>query len=226
MRDIRWKVLAGAAVFATAAVGWSLKEGEPPPPPVSQAPTGTPADVSRELQALRAELETLRQGQGRLSEQARQSVAGAGGAVPVAGAAPPMPASPRTPEQEEVERAAAQAARAERQVEAEAELESAANTEARDLEWTRSTGSAVARAFQTPQLAGARLTRVDCRARVCVLEVEHDTPAARAELLPNLMELPELRGQMVLRPAQVQGRAVSRIYLSRPGERLPMTPRR
>ncbi|RKG86729.1 hypothetical protein D7V88_17350 [Corallococcus terminator] len=193
---------------------------------MSQAPTGTPADVSRELQALRVELETLRQGQGRLSAQVRQTGGSAVAAVPGTGVTPQESASPPMPEQVEAQRAAAQAARAERQVEAEAELESAANTEARDPEWTRGTESAVARAFQSPTLAGAHLTRVDCRARVCVLEVEHDTPASRAELLPTLMELPELRGQMVLRPAQVQGRAVSRIYLSRPGERLPMTSRR
>ncbi|MCY1043919.1 hypothetical protein OV208_21560 [Corallococcus sp. bb12-1] len=210
MRDILWKVLAGAAVFATAAVGWSLKEGDSATPPVSQAPTGAPADVSRELQALRIELETLRQGQGRLSAQVRQTGGSAVAAVPGTGVTPVAPASPPTSEQ----------------VEVEAELESAANTEARDPEWTRGTESAVARAFQSPTLAGAHLTRVDCRARVCVLEVEHDTPASRAELLPTLMELPELRGQMVLRPTQVQGRAVSRIYLSRPGERLPMTSRR
>jgi hypothetical protein len=185
-----------------------------------------PADLERELRALRSELEALRQGQGRLTRQVEAAEGLAAVAAPraPAGDTPPPEAPATAPGPAEL--AAREEARRERQVELEAELELAVNTEARDSEWAGRTEALIRGAFQGPDLAGSRLARVECRTRLCVLEVEHEGHEARAGLLGSLMSARGLQGQAVMRPSEEGDRLTSRVYLSRQGERLPMALRR
>ncbi|AKQ69160.1 hypothetical protein A176_006072 [Myxococcus hansupus] len=134
-------------------------------------------------------------------------------------AAPEAPAAPPTAQT----LAAVEVARDERRHELEAELQAVAHTEPRDREWAGQTETLVTHAFDGPRFAGSRLTRVDCRTRMCVLEVEHDEAEARAELLSSLLMVKGLQGQAVMRPSDAGGRLTSRVYLSRAGEPLPMT---
>ncbi|WP_240360055.1 hypothetical protein [Pyxidicoccus caerfyrddinensis] len=197
----------------------NVPEAATAPPVATEA--RAPAELEREVRALRAELESLRQGQGRLTRQ----VESASAPTPVAGteAQPPPEAGKRSAEEE---RAAAEEVRKERLAELDARLEIAVQTEARDTTWAGNTEEKLSGAFHAPELAGSHLTRVDCRTKLCVLEVEHDTPEARAELLMSLQRSAGIRGaQAVLRPAGDGTRLASRVYLSRTGERLPMTSR-
>ncbi|MCY1017006.1 hypothetical protein [Pyxidicoccus sp. MSG2] len=187
-------------------------------PPVA-AEARAPAELERELRALRAELESLRQGQGRLTRQVESAAVPA----PVAAAPAGTEAPPTGARSAEEERAAAEEARKERLMELDARLEAAVQTEARDTTWAGPTEDKLSGAFHAPELVGSHLTRVDCRTKLCVLEVEHDTPEARAELLMSLQRSAGIRGaQAVIRPAGDGTRLASRVYLSRPGERLPM----
>ena len=227
MNLIRWGALGPAVVAVAVAGAWSMRGNTPElaTTPAVATEARAPADLERELRALRAELEALRQGQGRLTRQVEAvggQAAEAARKVPAEDA--PPPASERPPG--EAELAAREEARRERQGELEAELELAANTEARDAEWAGRTETLVRGAFQGPDLAGSRLTRVECRTRLCALEVEHEGPEARAELLGSLMRVRGLQGQAVLRPSDEGARLTSRVYLSRQGERLPMALRR
>ncbi|MBZ4415449.1 hypothetical protein [Myxococcus sp. RHSTA-1-4] len=221
MRQVRWGVL-GAAMAAVAAAGvWSLRGNAPETaiaPPVATE-SRAPAELERELRALRAELESLRQGQGRLARQV-ESVEGAAPRSVNAEGPPPAPEPTRPGD---AERAAAEEARQARVAELDAELEAALHTEPLDAEWARNTEALVSGAFQGPDLAGSRLARVECRTRVCVLEVEHEGQEARAELLDSLMRVRGLQGQAVMRPAADGSPLTSRVYLSRAGERLPLT---
>jgi hypothetical protein len=229
MRKVRWAV-PGLAVVAVAAAGvWSMRAQAPDaaaPPAATESQAGNPADLERELKALRAELESLRQGQGRLARQVEASGGVAAPAAPqevtVEEARPIAPKSihPGSPEWQAME-----AARKERVAELDAELEAAVNTEARDREWAGQTEALVTGAFRGPELTGSRLARVECRTRLCVLEVEHEGQEARAELLISLSRVPGLQGQAVLRPSGDGTKLASRVYLSRAGERLPLTPR-
>lgn len=225
MRQLRWGVLGTAVVALTAAGMWSARGNAPEaatPPPVATE-SQPPAELERELRALRAQVESLRQGQGRLARQveAAEGAAPRGAQAPVTEEGRP-PGPSRSPD---AERAAAEEARRARVAELDAELEAALHTEPRDREWAGPTEARVTGAFQAPELAGSRLARVDCRTRLCVLEVEHTRPDARAELLGSLLRTANLQGQVVLRPSEEGGRLVSRVYLSREGERLPLTPR-
>ncbi|WP_141324859.1 hypothetical protein [Myxococcus sp. AB025B] len=226
MSKVRWGVmgLAGAVVL-TAGV-WSWK-GEAPgggaaPAEAAGASANTPADLEREVRALRAELESLRQRQGRLEQQ------------PSAGAleqgAPQtredVPAAEDPAPSREAAMVVHEQRRQERVLELEAELEVAMNTEPRDTAWAGSTESLVTESFRGEDFAGSRLTRVECRTHLCTLEVEHEGNDAQAELLISLSRVPGLRGQTVVRPHNEGGRVTSRVYLSRAGERLPMTLRR
>jgi hypothetical protein len=224
MHKVRWAVPGLAVVAMTAAGVWNMRSEAPerdaPPPVATESRAGTPADLEQELRALRAELDSLRREQGRLARQG-EPVAPQQVLVEEARPAAPGPLLPGAPEWATMEEA-----RRERALELEAELEVAVNTEARDREWAASTEALVTGAFRGPELAGSRLARVECRTRLCVLEVEHDGQEARAELLTSLSRVPGLRGQAVLRPAGDGTRLASRVYLSRPGERLPLTARR
>jgi hypothetical protein len=202
---------------------WSSREHAPEaataPPGASESQP--PAELERELRALRAQVESLRQGQGRLArqEEAAEGAAPRAAQAPVTEEArPPEPS--RSPA---AELAAAEEARRVRVAELDAELEAALHTEPRDTQWAGATEARVTEAFRTPRLTGSRLARVDCRTRLCVLKVEHDGPEARAELLDSLLRATKLQGQLVLRPSEEGGRLVSRVYLSREGERLPLT---
>ncbi|GEN05609.1 hypothetical protein SAMN05443572_101846 [Myxococcus fulvus] len=221
MSKVRWGVmgLAGAVVL-TAGV-WSSRGDAPgggaAPVEAARASANTPADLEREVRALRAELEALRQRQGRLEQ-------------------PPSPVAPQAREDVPVEEDSApsreaamvvhEQRRQERVLELEAELEVAMNTEPRDTAWAGSTESLVTESFRGKDFAGSRLTRVECRTHLCTLEVEHEGNDAQAELLISLSRVPGLRGQTVVRPHNEGGRVTSRVYLSRAGERLPMTLRR
>ncbi|MFP2932881.1 hypothetical protein ACLESO_48590, partial [Pyxidicoccus sp. 3LG] len=86
MRQVRWGVLGPAVVVVAAAGVWSMRGNAPEtattPPVATEA--RAPAELERELRALRAELESLRQGQGRLTRRV-ESVGGlAAQAVPQA----------------------------------------------------------------------------------------------------------------------------------------------
>ncbi|NVJ01619.1 hypothetical protein HV824_26360 [Myxococcus sp. AM009] len=223
MRQVRWGILGLATAAVAAAVGWSMWGATPEATPArveaAEARPGSPADLTLEVRALRAELEALRRGQGHLMR--RVESVGPPAPLPVPGeeAAPePQAATPTSPNPATLE-----VAREERRQELEAELQAAAHTEPRDREWAGQTETLVTRAFGGADFAGSRLTRVDCRTRLCVLEVEHDAAEARAELLSSLMRVNGLQGQAVMRPADDGGRLTSRIYLSRAGEALPMT---
>ncbi|ATB45347.1 hypothetical protein [Corallococcus macrosporus] len=223
MRQVRWGILGLAIAAVAAAGGWSMWGATPA---TTRAPTvtgdvrpGSPADLASEVRALRAELAALRRGQGHLLQRVASverpvpaPVLAEGAAPGLTGTAPPAPTL-----------AASEAAREERRQELEAELQAVAHTEPRDRDWAGQTETLVTRAFSGPDFAGSRLTRVDCRTRLCVLEVEHDAAEARAELLPSLLTVNGLQGQAVMRPADGDGRWASRIYLSRAGEALPMT---
>ncbi|AKF79647.1 hypothetical protein MFUL124B02_05200 [Myxococcus fulvus 124B02] len=183
----------------------------------ARASANTPADLEREVRALRAELESLRQRQGRLEQPPALVAPQAHEDVPAAeDSAPSREAAMVVHEQR----------RQERVLELEAELEVAMNTEPRDTAWAGSTESLVTESFRGKDFAGSRLTRVECRTHLCTLEVEHEGNDAQAELLISLSRVPGLRGQTVVRPHNEGGRVTSRVYLSRAGERLPMTLRR
>lgn len=188
----------------------------------ARAPANTPADLEREVRALRAELESLRQRQGRLEQQPAPG-------APPQGAAPAredVPAEEDSAPSPEAALVAQEQRRQERVLELEAELEVAMNTEPRDTAWAGSTESLVTESFRGKDFAGSRLTRVECRTHLCTLEVEHEGGDAQAELLVSLSRVPGLRGQTVVRPHNEGGRVTSRVYLSRAGERLPITLRR
>ncbi|WP_164008439.1 hypothetical protein [Pyxidicoccus trucidator] len=227
MRQVRWGVLGPAVVVVAAAGAWSMRGNAPEtataPPVATEAQA--PAELERELRALRAELESLRQGQGRLTRQVESGGSPAAQAVPSPSTeVEALPAASARPGVAEL--AAAEEARKERMMELDAELEAAVQTEARDTEWAGRTEEQVSGAFRAPELTGSRLTRVDCRTRLCVLEVEHDAPEARKELLDSLLRASGIQGQAVVRPSGDGTRLASRVYLSRAGERLPMTLRR
>ena len=228
MRQVRWGVLGPAVVAVAAAGAWSMRGNAPEaataPPVATEA--RAPAELEREVRALRAELESLRQGQGHLARQ----MDSAGAQAPAAVVKPAEDAEARPaeapPRPGAAELATAEAARQERLVELDAELEAAAATEPRDPEWAGRTETQVSSAFRAPSLTGSHLTRVECRSKLCVLEVQHDGQDARAELLGSLMKESGLQGQVVMRPAGDGTRLASRVYLSRAGERLPLTLRR
>jgi len=223
MRQVRWGILGLATAAVAAAGGWSMWGATPEATPVraeaAEARPGSPTDLASEVRALRADLEALRRGQGHL----RQRVASVERPTPrpVSGEA----ASPESQTTAPTARTLAtlEAAREERRQELEAELEVAAHSEPRDREWAGQTETLVTHAFGGSDFAGSRLMRVECRTRLCVLEVEHDAAEARSELLPSLLRVHGLQGQAVMRPADDGGRLASRIYLSRAGEPLPMT---
>lgn len=225
MSKVRWGVLGLAGAAVAAAGVWSLRGDAPTPgvpTTVSEVRAGPPADLEQEVRALRAELEALRRDQGR-----REQPPHAAPAQPVEGATAKEDAEDPAPAQdEEVVRAAREQRRQERVIELEAELELAANTEPRDAQWAAPTESLVTQSFQGPDFAGSRLARVECRTHLCTLEVEHDDGDAQAELLHSLSRVKGLRGQAVMRPRNEGGRRTSRVYLSRAGERLPMTLRK
>jgi hypothetical protein len=227
MRQVRWGVLGPAVVVVAAAGAWSMRGSAPEAATAPPVATGAraPAELERELQSLRAELESLRQGQGRLTRQVESVSAPTPVAAPLNGteAQPPPEKGKRSAEEE---RAAAEEVRKERLMELDARLEAAVQTEARDVTWAKNTEEQLSGAFHGTELVGSHLTRVDCRTKLCVREVEHDTPEARAELLMSLQRAAGIRGaQAVLRPAGDGTRLASRVYLSRAGERLPMTSR-
>ncbi len=220
MGQVRWGVLGLASAAVAAASGWSMVGATPEATPVreqaAEARPGAPADLASEVSALRAELEALRRSQGDLRHR-----------VDSVGRPAPSPSTEETeaPAAAPTERTMAtlEVAREERRQELEAELQAVAQNEPRDREWAGHTESIVTRAFSGADFAGSRLTRVDCRTRLCVLEVEHDASEARAELLSSLMRVNGLQGQAVMRREDVGSRKSSRIYLSREGEPLPMT---
>ncbi len=225
MRQVRWGVLGTAVAIMVGAGMWSMRGDSPEAATAPPVATGAraPAELEQEMRSLRAELESLRQGQGRLTRQVEGLPERAVPLAPAEAAAPAaearMPPDAAGPD-------AAEQARQERLVELDAELEAATATEPRDAEWAGRTEAQLSGAFRSPELAGSHLARVECRARLCVLEVEHDRPEARAELLGSLRSAAGLQGQAVLRPSGDGSRLASRVYLSRAGERLPITLRR
>ncbi|NVJ21215.1 hypothetical protein HUW62_08295 [Myxococcus sp. AM011] len=225
MSKVRWGVLGLAGAAVAAAGAWSLRGDAPTPgvptTTVSEVRAGPPADLEQEVRALRAELEALRRNQGRLEQQPHTAPV-----QPVEGATAKDAEDPAPAQDEEVVRAAREQQRQERVVELEAELELAANTEPRDAQWAAPTESLVTQSFQGPDFVGSRLARIECRTHLCTLEVEHDDGDAQAELLTSLLRVKGLRGQAVVRPRNEGGRRTSRVYLSRAGERLPMTLRK
>ncbi|NTX34881.1 hypothetical protein HUA78_10550 [Myxococcus sp. CA033] len=227
MSKVRWGVLGLAGATVAVAGVWSLRGDVPmqgaTPPAVAEVRTGPPADLEQEVRALRAELEALRRAQGRLEQQPHAPATPPGGSVT---AKEEGSEGPDTAPTKEAEQAAQEQRRRERVMELDAELEDAANTEPRDTQWAVPTESLVTRSFQGPDFTGSRLTRVECRTHLCTLEVEHDNGDAQAELLTSLLRVQGLRGQAVVRPQNEGGRRSSRVYLSRAGERLPMTLRK
>ncbi|WP_163777747.1 hypothetical protein [Myxococcus vastator] len=223
MRQVRWGILGLATAAVAAAGGWSMWGATPEATPAreeaAEARPGSPADLTSEVRALRAELEALRRGQGHLM----QRVESVGRPAPLPGPGEEAAPEPQAAAPTAQTLATLEVAREERRQELEAELQAAAHTEPRDRDWAGQTETLVTRAFSGADFAGSRLTRVDCRTRMCVLEVEHDAAEARAELLSSLMRVNGLQGQAVMRPADDGGRRASRIYLSRAGEALPMT---
>ncbi|MCY1019297.1 hypothetical protein [Pyxidicoccus sp. MSG2] len=223
MRQVRWGVLGLAVVVMTATSVWSmrgaaLEESIPPPGPHGDRAL---AELEQELKALRAELASLRQEQ----DHRAQGVDAARAAPPPSPEAGPAPTEPGA-RPDAAARASAEQAHRERLAELDAELEAAAATEPRDMQWAGRTEAQLGEAFRLPELTGSHLARVDCRSRLCVLEVEHDRPEARLELLGSLRRASGLRGQAVLRPSGDGSRLASRVYLSREGARLPLTLRR
>ncbi|MCP3165044.1 hypothetical protein [Myxococcus qinghaiensis] len=228
MSKVRWGVLGLAGATVAAAGVWSLRGDAPmtgvPTTTVAEVRTGPPADLEQEVRALRAELEALRRTQGRLEQHPH-----AAPVLPVGNAAGKQEEDAEGQDAkptEEAQRAAQEQRRQERVMELDAELEAAANTEPRDAQWASPTESLVTQSFQGPDFVGSRLARVECRTHLCTLEVEHDDGEAQAELLTSLSRVKGLRGQTVVRPRNEGGRRTSRVYLSRAGERLPLTPRK
>ncbi|MCP3058740.1 hypothetical protein LXT21_08155 [Myxococcus sp. K38C18041901] len=221
MSKVRWGVLGLAGAVVLTAGVWSSRGDAPgggaTPVEAARAPANAPADLEREVRVLRAELESLRQRQGRLEQPPSPVAQPAREDVPVEeDSAPSREAALVVYEQR----------RQERVLELEAELEGAMNTEPRDTAWAGTTESLVTESFRGKDFAGSRLTRVECRTHLCTLEVEHEGNDSQAELLVSLSRVPGLRGQTVVRPHNEGGRVTSRVYLSRAGERLPMTLRR
>ncbi|MCP3103723.1 hypothetical protein LZ198_33055 [Myxococcus sp. K15C18031901] len=222
MSKVRWGALGGVAVAMTVAgMAWSQGASTPEettrPAPVMEPRPGSPADLEQDVRALRAELAELRRSQAALARQPAPEPS-----RPPSAAEEPVASRPPG----EATLAAAEVARQERRQELEAELEVAAHTEPRDPDWARSTEALVTQAFHGGGISGSRLVGVECRTHLCTLEVEHDGPEGRMELLPSLTLTPGLQGQAVLSPRTEGSRQLSRVYLSRAGERLPMTLRR
>ncbi|MFY2562495.1 hypothetical protein ACN469_33175 [Corallococcus terminator] len=227
MSKVRWGVLGLAGATVAAAGVWSLKGDAPTPgvptTTVAEVRTGPPAGLEQEVRALRAELEALRRNQGRLEQHPHAApVLPVGDATAKEGDSEGRDTAPTQEEQ----RATQEQRRQERVMELDAELEVAANTEPRDTQWASPTESLVTQSFQGPDFVGSRLARVECRTHLCTLEVEHDDGDAQAELLTSLLRVKGLRGQAVVRPKNEGGRRTSRVYLSRAGERLPVTLRK
>lgn len=97
-----------------------------------------------------------------------------------------------------------------------AQLNRRIQTEPRDPTWARNAESQLTTAFAAIERTGSRLNKVDCRSKVCRVEITHDSESDQDALVnmppPGLDELPY---SSYVRDASQSGKVVTLAFMGR-----------
>lgn len=115
---------------------------------------------------------------------------------------------------------------AERAEQQAAEQRSALNTvfeeETIDADWSTDATQALERAFASEELSNASVHSAECRSTLCRVDVEHEDPEKAGEFEMWFgKQIAEMLPRFSLFQEEVDGRAITVVYLARDGHKLP-----
>jgi hypothetical protein len=220
---MRSVLVLAATALSGAATSWWLgrTEAAPATPPSSSREHSLPTGSSREdgtglataqVEALRRELEALRQQNQRLAQR-MDSV----GALAHQAPAPPEPSvSPPalSPQEAEARFASKRAAYFGR-------LETAFQQQARESTWAPRTESLIDGLLRQESNQGAHLERLDCRTHLCRIELSHPDGETWGSVVEQLIATPGLQGELIVQRLDAEQPPRTVIYVARDGMPLP-----
>jgi hypothetical protein len=105
-----------------------------------------------------------------------------------------------------------------------AELERHFSSDTTDMAWASPTETALSQAFTGPGFSGSSLLAVECRSKLCRIEVEHDDEDARLRFRERMVQESVLANTTAFGQPIDEDRRHFVMFVSRPHEALPAPP--